>query len=126
MRFTVSAVAALLLAACASTPSGPAPSGPAATTLNASRALRLLSAAGEASAPTRAEIEHELGQADIARQDGAGLGLTYRLPSCALLLLFAANERNEMRLREAHVSARRADEAPPSLEQCATEASTRG
>lgn len=63
-----------------------------------------------------------MGGADITRQDGVGVALTYRLESCALLLLFSSDERNAMRLREAHASARRSGEAAPSLDQCATEA----
>jgi hypothetical protein len=85
----------------------------------------LLAAAGQADAPTRAAIERELGEADIAREEGAGLALTYRLPTCALLLLFSANERNELRLREAHVSPRRPGETLPTLERCAAEAHAR-
>jgi hypothetical protein len=129
MRFLVSLAAAALLAACAAT----APATPAATssTANApaapaqSRVSRLLAAAGGADAPSRAEIERALGPADIARNDGAGAALTYRLETCALLLLFAADARNEMRLAEANASARRAGAAAPSLEQCAVEADAR-
>jgi hypothetical protein len=53
------------------------------------------------------------------------MALTYRLDNCALLLLFAADGRNEMRLAQAHPSARRVGEATPSLDQCAAEASSR-
>ncbi len=66
-----------------------------------------------------------LGAADIARQDGVGVALTYRLENCALLLLFAADARNQMRLREAHAGVRRAGEASPSFEVCAAEAGAR-
>jgi len=85
----------------------------------------LLAAAGRANAPARNDIEREFGAADIARQDGAGMALTYRLQSCALLLVFAADERNVMRLAQAHASARRTGEATPSLDQCAAEAAAR-
>jgi hypothetical protein len=85
----------------------------------------LLSAAGRADAPTQAEIERAMGAADVARQDGAGAALTYRLESCALLLLFAADARNAMRLAEAHPSARQAGAPAPSLETCSAEASAR-
>lgn len=85
----------------------------------------MLRAAGGADAPTQAEIERAFGRADIARQDGAGAALTYRLESCALLLLFSADGRNALRLTEAHASARRTGEAAPSLEQCAAEAGAR-
>jgi hypothetical protein len=126
MRFILSAAASLALTACAATTQSPTPAAPSVSAPeDSSRALRLLSAAGGQNAPTRAEIEREIGQADIARQDGAGVALTYRVPTCALLLLFAANERNEMRLREAHGSARRAGAAAPDLRHCAAEASTR-
>ena len=66
-----------------------------------------------------------MGEPDITRNEGAGMALTYRLESCALLLLFAADSRNEMRLAQAHPSARREGEATPSLEQCAAEAGAR-
>lgn len=88
------------------------------------RTLQLLNAAGGADAPTEAQIEHALGAPDIVRRDGAGAALTYRLDSCALLLLFAADERNAMRLAQAHASARRGGDAP-SLAQCAAEADAR-
>jgi hypothetical protein len=128
MRFLIPLAAVTVLAACATASPASAPSPEptsGSSTVDASRALRLLSAAGAPDAPTRTEIETELGQSDIARQDGAGLALTYRLETCALMLLFTGDDRNEMRLREAHVSARRTGEAAPSLEQCAAEARSR-
>jgi hypothetical protein len=85
----------------------------------------MLTAAGHANAPTRAEIERALGQPDIARQEGAGAALTYRLDTCALLLLFEMDQRNVPRLAEAHASARQSGGAAPTLEQCASEASAR-
>jgi hypothetical protein len=128
MRLLISS-AAILASACATVPSSPAPASSAApsapTSPIDSRAARLLAAAGQSDAPTRAAIEQELGQADIARQEGQGLSLTYRLPSCALLLLFAADARNEMRLQQAHVSSRRTDDPLPTLERCAAEAGAR-
>ena len=127
MRVLVSFAALLLLAACAS--SGPAPGPAVASTPNVtgapSRASQLLAAAGGASAPTRADIEHAFGPADIVRQDGAGAALTYRYDTCALLLLFSTDSRNALRLREAHPSARRAGAAAPTLDQCAAEAAAR-
>jgi hypothetical protein len=81
-----------------------------------------LSAAGRADAPTQSEIERLLGAPAISRQDGAGAALTYRLERCALLLVFAADARNAMRLAEAHPSARRSGEAAPTLNECAAEA----
>lgn len=85
----------------------------------------MLSRAGGASAPTQAEIEREFGQADIARQDGAGAALTYRYETCGLLLLFRADAANAMRLTEAHPSPRSGGGAAPSLAQCAAEANAR-
>lgn len=84
----------------------------------------MLRAAGTPSAPTRGDIERVFGAADIVRGEGAGASLTYRLQSCALMLLFADDNRGAFRLREANVSARD-NGAAPSLEQCATEASAR-
>lgn len=68
------------------------------------------------------DIERAFGQADIVRRDGAGTAMTYRFETCALLLLFSADSRNTMRLAEAHPSARQANGATPSLDQCAAEA----
>lgn len=128
MRFMSSLAALAFLAACASTtPTAPAASAtaPAATTPSSSRQAQLLRAAGGANAPTQADIERVFGRADIVRQEGAGAALTYRLESCALLLLFSADNRNTMRLAEAHPNARRAGENAPSLDQCAAEAAGR-
>lgn len=129
MRFIGVVVAFLVLAGCATAPA--APSGavggasPAVSSGGASRTAQLLRAAGGQGAPTRAELERALGQPDIARQDGAGVALTYRLETCALLLLFEADARNAFRLMQAYPSARQAGAAAPSLEQCAAEAERR-
>lgn len=128
MRFMSSLAGLAFLAACASTtPTAPAAStaAPAATTASSVRQAQLLRAAGGANAPTQADIERVFGRADIVRQEGAGAALTYRLESCALLLLFSADNRNTMRLAEAHPSARRGGENAPSLDQCAAEAAGR-
>jgi hypothetical protein len=132
MRFLVHLIAAGLLAACATAaPTTPVSSGSPPAASNeappqaSSRVVRLLAAAGGDRAPTQREVERTLGPADISRRDGAGAALTYRLETCALLLLFSADARNEMRLAEASASARRAGAAAPSLEQCAAEASAR-
>lgn len=126
MRLIALICCAAVLAGCASTPATTAPS-PTATDRPASpsRAAQLLGSAGRADAPSQAEIERAFGPPDISRQDGAGAALTYRLESCALMLVFSGDARNEMRLAEAHASARRAGEAAPSLEACATEADAR-
>lgn len=86
----------------------------------------MLATAGRDNAATQADVVRLLGAPDIERRDGAGVALTYRLENCALLLLFAADDRNAMRLAEAHPSARRPSEPAPSLAACATEASNRG
>ena len=85
----------------------------------------LLAAAGATDAPTQSEIERVFGPPDIARRDGAGAALTYRLESCALLLLFSADCGNAMRLAEAHPSARRAGEARAQPGTVRNEASAR-
>lgn len=120
--------ALLALTACATAPPpgfetpAPAPIVAEAPAVR-SQAARLLAAAGQANAPTRAEIERALGPAHIARQDGAGSALTYRFPNCGLLLVFTGAA--EPRLAQAHASARRAGEAAPSLDQCAAQAPAR-
>lgn len=128
MRVLVSFAALCALVACASAPEASAPAAPnaPATAPQTSRTAQLLARAGRGDgAPTRAEIERVFGAADITRQEGAGAALTYRYENCALLLLFSADARNDMRLAEAHPSARRSGAAAPSLEQCASEASAR-
>ncbi|WP_156767719.1 hypothetical protein [Candidatus Viadribacter manganicus] len=130
MRFIASLAALALLAACATAaPTSPsnndaAPTGPSGST-SSSRQAQLLRAAGGADAPSLQDVERYFGQADIVRRDGAGTALTYRFENCALLMLFAADARNAMRLQEAHPSARRAGVAAPTLDQCAVEAAAR-
>jgi len=127
MRFISLLAAFTLLAACATA----APSGPASTPSQApsagssSRAAALFASAGRADAASQRDVERVFGAPDISRREGAGAAWTYRLESCALLLLFAADGRNEMRLAEVNASARRAGAATPSIEQCAAEASAR-
>src|SRR5690348_17464504 len=121
------------LSACAATPANtpasmPAPAvapAPPAAAAATSRGAQLLALAGQANAPTRADIERLFGAADITRQDGAGVALTYRLNTCALLLIFTADTHNTMRLADAHPSARQAGAAAPTLDQCASEAQAR-
>ena len=127
MRFTLVITAISAVAACATAPAPNMPEtavAPAAESAQ-SPGARMLAAAGGADAPTRVEIERIFGQPDLARQDGAGAALTYRLQSCALLLLFETDGDNRFRLAEAHASARRAGEEAPSLDQCAAEIAAR-
>src|SRR5690349_4548350 len=127
MRYFAAILSAAALSACANTPtSAPAAVAPvapaAAATSPTNRGAQLLGQAGAPNAPTRADIERSFGAADITRQDGAGVALTYRLNTCALLLVFTADAHNAMRLAAAHVSARQAGQPAPTLEQCGAEA----
>lgn len=127
MRFMASLAASALLAACATAaPSAPAASDNAqpagSTAASSARQLQLLRGAGGANAASVQDVERLFGQADIVRREGAGTALTYRFEGCALLLLFAADGRNVMRLQEAHASARHPNAAAPTLDQCAAEA----
>ncbi len=128
-RMVSAALAAAALAGCATAPTAatvaaPTPAAPADNG-EGLRLAALLARAGQADAPTRAMIEQSFGSPDIARQDGAGVALTYRLQSCALLLVFAADARSDMRLAQAHATARRAGEAAPAPAQCGAEAAAR-
>lgn len=129
MRFIASLSALLLLAACAtaapSATTSPNNTATAPTATSSSRQAQLLRAAGGSNAPTVQDIERAFGEADIVRRDGAGAALTYRFEHCGLLLLFAADSRNTMRLTEAHPSARHGDAQAPTLDQCAAEAAAR-
>jgi len=125
MRFILAALALVVSACATAPPSQPSETPAAHTPAGASRLGQYLNSAGRADAPSRAEIERAFGAPDIIRQDGAGAALTYRLETCALLLVFAADARNELRLAEAHPSARRAGAPSPSLETCAAEIEVR-
>ncbi len=116
---TTPTLVAAPVAQTAAIPAASAPSRPPP-------ALALLRAAShDANAPTREEVVRMLGEPAISRQDGAGAALTYRLQTCALLLLFEADAQNAHRLTLVHTSARRAGDPAPSLEQCAAETPTR-
>jgi hypothetical protein len=133
MRYFAAIVSVAALSACASTqavtPALTPVTAPAAAVAPAapttSRGAQLLALAGGANAPTRADIERLFGAADITRQDGAGVALTYRLNTCALLLIFTADAHNAMRLADAHPTARQTGQAAPTLDQCAAEAEGR-
>ena len=118
-------VLAAALSACAAPIADVAPSPRVSAPAAEPDTLSLLQRAGRADAPTVEQIERRFGPADIARRDGAGAMLTYRLPDCALALLFAADGNNRMRLREAQPGPRHAGQSAPSLEACAAEAQAR-
>lgn len=121
---------ALVAASCATAPAAPrasetpvavAPTGSAA----ADRIAQMLRGAGREDAATIQAVERALGAPDLRRQEGAGAALTYRLANnCALLLVFAADARNTLRLTEATAGPREGAERP-SLEQCAAAAAAR-
>ncbi|HRP10402.1 MAG TPA: hypothetical protein PLK37_05155 [Terricaulis sp.] len=127
MKRFIPLAALFALAACVTAPAAqaPEPAQEQSVSVPVPRSLAVLQAAGGENAPTQAQIEALLGAPDITRRDGAGAALTYRYEQCALLLLFTADSRNQMRLAQAHPSARRGG-AAPSLAQCAVEADARG
>jgi hypothetical protein len=77
-------------------------------------------------APNLESVERALGPADLTRREGAGATLTYRFEQCALLLVFAADTANTMRLASAHPGPRRTGDPAPSLEACSRAAIDRG
>lgn len=123
-------IAAAALAACATTtaPSAPAtgtqPAANAATPAP-SRVAAMLRRAGGNDAPSEQDVARLMGQPDLVRREGAGAAITYRYQQCALLLLFTADDRNTMRLREASPGARQSGAQAPTLDQCAVEADAR-
>lgn len=121
-------VLAALSACAAPAPAPVAPSAPVVQPPPAAReseASRLIGRAGGADAPTMEALVRVLGAADVSRQEGVGAMLTYRSDSCALVLMFTADARNEMRLREALSMPRREGEQAPALAQCVTAAEAR-
>lgn len=124
--FLLSIVGCATTPPVATLPTQPVETSAASPVSRPSPALALLRAAShEASAPTREEVVRILGEPAIMRQDGAGAALTYRTPTCALLLLFEADAQNAHRLTLVHINARRAGVPAPSLEQCAAETPAR-
>lgn len=122
----ITLLACLALAACATAAPAPSvPTAPAATPRAVSAIEALLRTAGTREAATPQAIEREMGAADLRRAEGAGLLLTYRMPDCALLLVFSADARNQMRLVEASPGPERLGEPRPTLEQCAAAAAAR-
>jgi hypothetical protein len=65
------------------------------------------------------------GTGDVERADGAGAMLTYRMPTCALVLVFAADGGGDLRLGAVEAAARDQRAPKPSLEQCVSEALAR-
>lgn len=125
MRFLLTA--SLLVSACATaqpaaSPPITAPTSIAAAPSRPSLQWEMLRAAGHDTGPTQAEIVRVFGAPAISRQEGASAALTYRLETCALLMLFEPDARNVQRLTLVHASARRVGAPAPSLEQCAAEA----
>lgn len=123
-------IAAAALAACATTTTPSAPAAGTQPAANAaapalSRVAAMLRRAGANDAPSEQDVARLMGQPDLVRREGAGAAITYRYQQCALLLLFTADERNTMRLREASPGARQAGAAAPTLDQCAVEADAR-
>lgn len=118
MRIAAGLAALTLVSACATAGAPIAPPPQSVAAAAPSQLFALLARAGHADAPTEAEVTRALGAPDISRRDGVGAALTYRFEACALLLLFSADERNAMRLREAHAGPRRNGSATPSLDQC--------
>jgi hypothetical protein len=121
----------LLLAACATAPAAPdagenlpvAPPAPAVS--SRSSALDLLARSGQADAPTIGGVQAALGSPDVERREAAGAIVTYRLESCALVLLFATDTQNQMRLVGVERAARLPGAETPSLEACASELDAR-
>ena len=114
-----------MVAGCASTATTNA--GPAPTPVAAAPATpgTMLSRAGQADAPTLAALQSAFGTPDLERREGAGAILTYRLDSCALVLVFVADPRNEFRLSEASAQPARPELQAPSLADCAAAAEAR-
>jgi hypothetical protein len=83
-------------------------------------ALVVLQRAGQPNAPDSAGVRALIGAPDIVRQDGRGALMTWRLPSCALVLGFADN-----RLQTVDVSAPKAGAPAPALSTCVNEARAR-
>jgi hypothetical protein len=120
------AFAALALTACATPPATPA------TDVSAQRPRSvvvplppspevaiLLRRAGREDAPLYDDVQRLLGPADVARRETAGALLTYRLDNCALVLAFAMDNLNRLRLTDVAPGAPRFGDPAPSLDQCA-------
>lgn len=123
MRIQAALALALFAAACAS--GGPSVT-PRATGLSAADrsdplgALRRIGA-GDSITPEGAKAL--FGQPDVERRDGAGALLTWRTPTCALALAFAADRAGVLRLGAADIAGRDQHAPSPPLDLCVREAS---
>lgn len=123
----------LLIAACASASTAPVRDGlrdGARAPVNRTAAapvialpadpIAALSRFGQADSLTTRQAAALLGPPDVDRRDGVGALLTWRLPSCALVLGFAND-----RLVSADPAPPRAGDARPTAAQCLSEARAR-
>lgn len=132
MRHVVFAIV-LVLGGCASAPAntvGGAPRLPRTHGIKLTDADRAdpvaaLRRAGAADAMTPEGAHTLFGTADIERVDGAGAMLTYRTPTCALALVFAADGAGDLRLGAVEAAARNQRAPRPALELCVQEALAR-
>ena len=129
-------VSALALGACATTPAAPAVSAEEQEAAAAREAERILdqramaladflSTSGEA-APALLDVERVMGSPDIMRREGEGMALTYRLDTCALLLVLRSEADAPAQLSGVYPGPRRGGAAEPTLQTCAREAIVRG
>jgi len=65
------------------------------------------------------------GRGDVDRREGRGGLLSYRLPTCALALVFAMDAAGALRLAAVEAGPPTPRDPAPSLSQCAAEATAR-
>jgi hypothetical protein len=122
---TVVILAALLLAAGCASGSGFAPLGRSGGGLSAADRADPLGAlrrvgAGDSITPEGAKAL--FGAPDVERRDGAGAMLTWRTPTCAVALAFAADRTGTLRLGAASIAGRDQHAPQPPADQCVREA----
>jgi hypothetical protein len=116
---------ALLASACAGTGPGVRPRGPALSAADRADPAGAIRRAGAPDAITPAGARTLFGPADVERRDGAGAILTWRTPTCAIVLAFAADRAGDLRLGAADIGARDQRAPAPSADQCVREALAR-
>jgi len=121
-----------LLAALAACASGPTPAayapgrrGPAIAERDRADPFGALRRAGAADALTPEGALALFGKADIDRRDGAGAILTWRTPSCAIVLAFADDARGDLRLGAADIAGKDQHAPSPPMDLCVREALAR-
>lgn len=125
MRHAFSILALLCCAACTPAQQVPASQKGIIGAPFKGSGAQALARAGTPDAPTYEQILGLFGAADVARREGRGGLLSYRLAGCALALAFTEDASGALRLSVVEAGPPSPRDPRPSLEACTASASAR-